>query len=113
VRRAAVAALRALADPRTPECLAALLHDPVAQVREAAVKLATQLDEHAAAQVLRMASGDPAEAVRCAALELLAGIDAERALPILLDALVRDTPRRGRRRRGRSGGFAAPMSSSR
>jgi HEAT repeat protein len=87
VRRAAVAACRALDDPRTPARAVALLGDADPRVREAAVRLLTPQSGDGALDALDEACRDASDLVRGVALERLAMLDPERARGRLLEAL--------------------------
>jgi len=87
VRRAAVAACRALDDPRTPSRAMALLADGDPRVREAAVRLLSPQNEDPAVEALDVACRDASDLVRCAALERLVVLDPARARDRLLEGL--------------------------
>jgi HEAT repeat protein len=93
VRQAVTAALNSLGHPAMEARIAPLLHSPDAGIRESAVRIAGYFGYPSCADAVFERCSDANEAVRRAALEHAPFVGEARALSVLLDAIVRETPR--------------------
>jgi HEAT repeat protein len=93
VRQAVTAALNSLGHPEMEARIAPLLGSPVPGIRESAVRIAGYFGYPSCADAVFERCHDENEGVRRAALEHAPFVGEARALPVLLEAIVRDTTR--------------------
>jgi HEAT repeat protein len=93
VRQAVTAALNSLGHPAMEARIAPLLRSPDPGIRESAVRIAGYFGYPSCADGVFERCYDEHEGVRRAALEHAPFVGEARALPVLLEAVVRDTPR--------------------